>query len=273
MLIEENPGEKEELALTPGADDQVSKDEGAAETPSPKSETPAKDGDETPAGKSYTQEEVNEIMHARTKDYASMKRDLDMYRAFVSEQKERAQKAPAPIAPQAPAASELDEDDKKFVDYLKKVIPGIDRLGKLDEKQLGFLSGLQQREEAEQAKFTESSEQKVNDFCDSISAKDDAQRAVIRDAVAAAILNDPKLYEMWVNRDGNVVADAVKVLETTLGRRSEVANKQDLSAIKAKVEKIQAPLPKGGVPAPISKPKTVSDDERVDKAWDALSKK
>lgn len=273
MLIEENTGEKDEVVLPPDTTNHGSETEGKEETTSPEAAAPAKGGDETPVGKTYTQEEVTNMMHERTKDYASMKRDLETYRAFIAEQDEKAKRAPTPAAPPPPASPELDEDDKKFVDYLKKVVPELGRLGKLDETRLGFIERLQQKEEAERNQFVESSEQEVFKFCDTISAKDDAQKAVVRDAVAAAIMNDPKLMEKWERRDASVISDAIKVLETTLGKRSEVAGKQDLSSVKAKVEKIQAPLPKGGIPAPVTKPKVLTEDERVERAWGRLNNK
>ncbi len=277
MLIEDESGVNDKTSdSTPESENQDLKEKGAEQTPSPEPEAPAKGADDTGAGKSYTQEEVNRIMHERTKDYSSMKRDLETYRQFISEQEAKAKNAPAPAAPQAPSAPELDEDDKKFIAYMQKVFPGIDKLGligKLDDKRMGFIEALQQKEEVEKTKFVDSSEQEVFKFCEGINAKDESAKSVVRDAVAAAILNDPKLAEKWERRDPTVIADAIKVLETTLGKRTEVAAKQDLSSVKAKVEKIQSPMPKGGIPAPISKEKSLTEDERVNKAWDALQNK
>lgn len=276
MLIEDESGVNDKTSdSTPESENQDLDTKGAEQTPSPKDEAPAKGADETGAGKTYTQEEVNRIMHERTKDYSSMKRDLETYRQFISEQESRAKQVQAPAAPQAPSAPELDEDDKKFKAYLEKMYPGMDKLsllGKLDDKRMGFIEALQQKDEAEKGKFVDSSEQEVFKFCEGINAKDEAAKSVVRDAVAAAILNDPKLAEKWERRDPTVIADAIKVLETTLGKRTEVTSAQNLSSVKAKVEKIQTPMPKGGIPAPISKEKSLTEDERVSKAWDALQK-
>ena len=277
MLIEDESGVKDKTSEeTPSLENQDLEVKGKEETPSPEPEVPAKGADETGAGKSYTQEEVNRMMHERTKDYSSMKRDLETFRAFKSEQEAKAKLAPTPAAPQAPSAPELDEDDKRFLEYMQKMFPGIDKLSlinKLDDKRMGFIEALQQKEEVEHTKFVESSEGEVFKFCDTINAKDDSAKSVVRDAVAAAILNDPKLADKWNRRDPTVIADAIKVLETTLGKRTEVSAKQDLSSVKAKVEKIQSPMPKGGIPAPISKEKTLTEDERVNRAWDALNSK
>ena len=276
MLIEDESGVKEELEPTPGSDTHDTKAEG--ETTSPEDGAAPKGGDETPAGKTYTEEDVNRMMHERTKDYASMKRDLESYRAFGSAQEIQTKLTPkpAPAAPPAPAELAMDEDDKKFDAYMRKMYPGISKLGmlgKLDESRLGFIEALQRKDEAEKEKYVDGAQNEVFKFCDTINAKDEAQKVVVRDAIAAAILNDQALAERWDRRDPTVIADAIKVLETTLGKRTEVAGKQDLSSVKAKVEKIQAPLPKGGVPAPISKPKNLTEDERVEKAWGALNNK
>lgn len=272
----EESGVKDESTAAPAEDTQDTKDSGST-SPEDKG-APATDGGETAGGKTYTQEEVNRLMHERTRDYASMKRDLDSYRTLGSAQEIHARLTPrpAPAAPPAPATQEMDEDDKKFDAYMRKMYPGISKLeilAKFDDSRMGFIERLQAREAAEVRKFQNTAQDEVFKFCDTINAKDEAQKVVVRDAVAAAILNDPKLAERWDQRDPTVIADAIKVLESTLGKRTEVAGKQDLSAVKAKVEKVQQPMPKGGIPAPISKPKTISDDERVDKAWGALNGK
>ena len=270
MLIDDESGVNETNSdETPSAENLESKVEGAEPTPAPETETPAKGADDTGAEKTYSQAEVNEIMHKRTKDYSAMQRDLETYRAYISEQKAK----PAPAPAQAPTMPELDEDDKKFVDYLKKVMPGINRTDQFSDAQKGFIERLQAKEEFERKTFTESAEGDVFKFCDTINAKDDGQKAVVRDAVAAVILNDAKLAEKWERRDPSVISDAIKVLETTLGKRSEVSANQNLSSVKARVEKIQQPFPKGGIPAPITKPKVYTEDERVAMAWESLQKK
>ena len=270
-MLNEETGVNDKVE-TPSTETQTETTEGKETASSPSDSGTPTGGGETPAGKTYTEEEVNRIMHERTKDYASMKRDLESYRSLGSAREIQEKLKPAPATQSAAQSYQPDEDDKKFLTYLGKLMPNmskLDLLAKL-EGNMGFIESLRQEREAQQQAFVDDSQNKVFEFCDSIGAKDDSQKAVIRDAVAAAILNDPKLAARWDKHDASVITDAIKVLETTLGKRTEVAAKQDLSAGKAKVEKIQAPLPKGGVGAPIVKERKLDDDERAEAAWKRL---
>ena len=112
-MLNEEKGVNDEVE-TPSTDTHVETDAGNAGATSPESADTPRGGGETPAGKTYTEEEVNRIMHERTKDYASMKRDLDSYRSFgtARELQEKLSKLQAPVAPNAAPAYQPDDDDK-----------------------------------------------------------------------------------------------------------------------------------------------------------------
>lgn len=264
------PGVKPEDGAAPAPETQDPAADGG--TPAPEPKVPPTEGGDTPQGKpekTYTQAEVNRIMHERTKDYAALKEQLESYSKLGSVEDLHKRLTPQPQA-QPAAGGELDEDDKKFLAYLQKL--GLKPGTGLDEKTQGFLANIQRREEAAHAAYVKSSEDAVLKLCDTLKVTEDHQRVMVRDMVAAIILNDPALFQKWNMRDPSVMTDAIAVYSKLQGTASA-----DDAAAKAALAKksagfVKPPLPPGGIPAPITARKQPTDDERLDAAWESLRK-
>jgi hypothetical protein len=231
-------------------------------------------GDVTPAGKTYTEEQLNAIMHERTKGFADMRKEYERYKELGSPDDLRSKLHPATQpAPQAKDTQPgLDEDDKKFQEYLLKVFPELKNLNKLDESKLGFLNSMVAKDQEASQKFTAESESAVGKYCETSGIKDEQAQVIIRDAIAAVILNTPALMQRWQSRDASVIPEAIKTLESSIGKKSATADAQALSGTKAKVEQVKQPLPNGGLPAPITKEKKLTEEQRLDAAFAMLSK-
>lgn len=272
--MKDEPGVKDEsqgAAPAPESQDLAPKDGAPASQPA--AEVTPKGGDVTPAGeRTYTQAEVNRIMHERTKDYAAMKSRLEAYGSLGEVEDLKKRLTPAQ-PPKAEEPVQLDEDDKKFVAYMDKLYPGLKDLGKgpsVSAEEYAFIQQLQKREAEGQAAFLKASEAEVFAFCDSRNIKDDAQRVIVRDMIASVILNDPAIAAKWAHRDPSVMKDAIDAYKKLAGSPT-VAEDQAAAALKKKAQFLKPPLPAGAHPAPITQQKKLSDDERVDAAFAALS--
>lgn len=278
----QDTGVKEDAAAAPAAEPQANQ---PVPEPQPQSApeptgSPSTDGGVTPAGKMYTEAELNAIMHERTKGFSSVKKELESYKALGSvDELSKVAKKPASSEDPAPSPA-LDPDDQKFVAYLKRVLPELSRLealGKLEPQQLEYLNDLRQREETKRQDYVNRSEQEIYTYCDTKGIKDESARVMTRDLIAVAIMNSPALAARWRENDPSVVSEAVKILGSTLNPAAapakDMAALQTQAAAKAKAAVIKPPLPTGGVAAPITKDRKLTDDERVDAAWNAIKNK
>lgn len=262
----------------------VKLDEGAAPAPSTQpdpasgapapaaSGQPSTDGGVTPGGeKRYTQAEVQAILHERTRGMSQIRKEYETYRSLGTLEELQAKLKPAPAA--QPQDDGLEEDDRKFKAYLAKVYPG---LKKLDEpspvtaEHLQFIQGLQAREAKAHERYMESTESEIYKHCDANKITDETHRRIMRDAIASVILNDPALAQRFEQRDPGTVSDAVKLFQRLNPGMNDIAAAQAAAAAKGKAGGIKAGMPSGGVAAPITKDKKLSDEERLDQAWKSL---
>ncbi len=272
-------GEKEEGA-SPASDTQVQQQEPAAQPAPAPAAAPTPDGGVTPGGKTYTEAEVQSIMHARTKDYAEMRRQLDAYRQHgsVDEIATKLKPSQAQAASQEQAGQQLDDDEKKFVAYLKKVLPelrSLDSLKGLDADKINFLNQMREREIAAEQAYVGSAEQAIMSHCDSVGLKTDAQKSMMREVVAATIISTPELHNRFTAKDPTVIADAIKLVSGALGAPAapSLSVQQAQAAAKAKAGSIKPPLPAGGVAAPVTKDRKLTEEERLEAAFKAIQQK
>jgi len=263
--MEEAEGVKEQVETPstesqPGSEEQVSVPESKPE--------PTTDGGVTAGGKTYTEEEVNKILHMRTKEMSDMKKEYERYKSLGKYEDLSAKIKPAPKEEQAAPA--LSDDDKKFVDYLKQVVPGLGKLDKFSDEHLSVIEAYRAREEKANQRYVSKMEDEVAKYCDTIGVKDEGQKKGFLDLVASVISTNEELHERFIDRDPGVIGEAIKRLQENFGAKLAKKEVSEASGIKAKVEKIQQPLPTGGIPAPISKERKLSDEERLDAAWAKL---
>ena len=267
-------------SATPAPEPQVQQPEPAAQPAPAPAAAPTQDGGVTSGGKVYTEAEVNSMMHARTKDYAEMRKQLDSYRQHGTLEELAAKLKPSPASGQPAEQGQpaLDADEQKFVEFLKKVLPelkSLESLKGLDPEKIAFLNQLRDREVSSQQAYIQSAEQAINAHCDSLGQKTEAQKDMVREMISATILSTPELYKRFQEKDPNVVSDAIKLASATLGvpQAPAVGVQQAQAAAKAKAAQIKPPLPAGGLPAPLTKDRKLSDEERLEAAFQSVKPK
>ena len=273
-------GEKDISAASPAVEPQVVQPAVESQPASPAAGNPSMDGGVTAGGKTYTEAELTEIMHERTKNFAAIKRQHDAYSALGSVDEIQSKLKGGSPQPAVVPETPMDEDEKKFVAYLKKVIPGLsklEQLGGLDEDKIAFLNEMRERQQADKQDYVGKSEEAVFTHCETLGIKDEAQRVMVRDMVAVAIMNSPEISAKWAKNDPSAVTDALKIVSTLAGPKADpkvqIAAQQVVAAAKAKATLVKPPLPPGGVGAPITQERKLTAEERLDAAFKAVSNK
>jgi len=217
-------------------------------------------GVNTAVGKTYTEEEVNQILHARTKEYSEK---LKKYESLVGDNKQTDE-----------ALSELSQEDIAFMNYFKsKILPKI-QSELLPKEQIEFLSGLMERERASTNMFLKEGESIIKD----LSAKNglgEDKIDMIKDIIASVILNNPDLQSRFVMKDKTVFEEAYKRFYGMFSKTIEENTKQKVKNIidtKTNVANVKQPI-KEGIGAPITEKKPLSDSELIDRAFNMLNKK
>jgi len=235
------------------------------ETPSPKPS-----GGETPVGKeqtkSYTEGELQNIIHERTKTYSER---IDGYEKKLQELEAKVGSFSPKPSEEAPKGPELDADDKAFVEYLHKVYPQLAVLEKISPEMLQQINSYTGREQVVNEDFLSKAAQSVGKYVTEMGLKEENAVAYLKDLVSAAILNTPKLLKKWEIRDVGVIDEAFKVIETDFGKKKADAEIKKMTEVKAKTDALSNPLPGGGIPAPVGSNK-LTDVERVEQAFKSL---
>lgn len=272
-------GEKETPAAPPAEGTQVIQSSPENQPAPEPSGNPSTDGGVTPGGKTYTEAEMTSIMHERTKGMSDMRKQLDAYRSLGSVEEIQALRK-MPVPNEEPKSSEpvLDDEEKKFRNYLLKLMPELTRmetLKGLDGDKVAFLEQLREREVAQREAYVSKSEQDVAAYCDSLNIKEESKQVMVRDMIATIIMNSPEVSKKWAANDPSAVKDAVEIFKSTLGLgqsvKTQLAEEQGKAAAKTKAATIKAPIPPGGVSAPITKERKLTDEERLDAAFRSLT--
>lgn len=275
---EDPQGVKDETGAPPAPASQEPPQEPAAQpAPAPVAD-PSKGGGVTPAGKTYTEAEVNRMMHDRTKDFSATKKSLEAYAALGTPE-EIAAKLKGPTPPPA-SGPQLDDDDKKLKEYMLKLYPELkelSKLGKLDDQQLAFVDSLRQREVEAGKEYLTKAESEIDAHCAASKIEGDDKKALLRDMVAVVITSNPTLASRFQARDASVVGEALKMVSGFMGAPtaaspSPLAAAQAAAAAKTKGAQIKAPIPPGGIGAPLTKDRKKTEEERLDDAFKAIQK-
>lgn len=234
------------------------------------------EGGETPKEKTYTESELQNIIHERTKGYSEKLEDLDTYRQLGTLDDLAKLRDTNGGKVEQPVEEPLTDEDKRFMSYMEKRYPGLkgldSKLKVLDklEGQGEFIQGFQGRDQEEWKNFVGDAYSKVGEICKAAGITNEAQVKANADVIAAIIQGDKKLHGKWRRKDSSCINDAMEIIkETTVApfSRDSLSRKADT---KQKTEKLSKSLPSGGVPAASSKEKKLSDNERVDRAFEAL---
>jgi hypothetical protein len=211
-------------------------------------------GDVKPQPKTYTEEEINQILHERTKSYSEkIKQYEEKLKAASGEPKD--------------PMSNLSAEDKKFIEYLKKIQPYIGQPS-LKEEDLKFVELLRQREQAETNNFLSEGDKVVKGLASELKITDN-RIEVLKDAIASIILSDDSLKSRLVRRDVSVFKDAFGVFKSTFQPVISNAAKSEVSkVVKAKenVANVKQPV-KGGISAPLTKKDKMTHEEFLEAAF------
>ncbi len=222
-------------------------------------------GDEPQQEKMYTKEEVENIMHERTKNLAKMREEYQQYKELGSVEEIRDKTVDAKPTNQA---EELDEEDKKFIEYLNKVRPDLST-DKKNDVNSAFIEQLKAREELANRTYLSQVEANIGEYGKG-KGYDENKVVILKDTLATIIQTDPELYSRFIQRDPSVTKGAIAKFEETMKPFLDSKIKE-LSSNKAKVEVIKKPLPKEGISAPIATPKKLTENELNSQAFDAFT--
>lgn len=231
------------------------------------------------AAKTYTEEELNSkisaIMHERTKQ---MSEELNMYRSFGTPQdlykKITSTQTPAPKTQTEPAV-ELSEEDKEFLGYMEKKVPGWKKMQEMAAKwdalqdNIKYIESMKTSQNVQLQQFTKESIDAFDTICKKYGISDGEQKTALEETVANLVKSNPALITKYQRGDISYVNDAFAKVAGMIGLKEKAA----VNSVEArtKIANLPKSMPKGGINAPITKKNKLSDDERVDTAFSALT--
>lgn len=218
--------------------------------------------------KMYTEEEVNRILHMRTKEYSDrMKQYEEMLSKYI-------QNAPD-IKPESKNdGSDLSDEDKAFINYLKaKVIPHLkDEI--LPKEYLGFIEALREREIAQVNMFMDSGEKTLLEQMKKDGIPNESLD-IVKETVASIILNSNELQSKFVMRDHSVFIDAYKKFAEAFNKQIKDKAKEEIKKIvqtKENVINVKQPVNEG-IGRSATEVKKLTDEEFIESAFKRLSGK
>jgi len=219
-------------------------------------------GVNTAVGKTYTEEEVNEILHKRTKEYSEKIRQYEeTLKKYNTETKKQ----------EPDSNSELSENDKMFIEYLKnKIMPHL-KLSNISDEHIQFIEAIKAREEMANQKFLSSGEtilkESVKEF-----GLDEKSFDIVKELVASQILNNEILKERFMMRDKDVFKDAFNEIKNAISPIVESSKKnalKDVVKTKQTATNVKQPL-NSGIGAALTEKKKLSDSELLDMAFNKI---
>lgn len=232
----------------------------AAPAATPPSATGA--GAETP--RTYRDEDVQRIVRERLADeqkrFAPYRElgDASEVRARL-ERLDRMEKAARGEVPQ------VTPEQKELRDLLTKEFPGIDKVKELEAR-------LEARDKMEQASRAQAGRSSISRMAqEKLGTSDPKVLKMLENVISASIAEDSDSLKAWNSGDISVID---KHFESVLSGSFDPLFKSAsarYSSGKAK-DKAEVPptMPKGGVQAPASSDRKLSNDERRDAAWKRL---
>lgn len=213
----------------------------------------------TAGAKTYTEEDLNRILHTRTKEYSEkikkMEEELNKYKQSSSSVNKESQ-----------TSDDLSAEDKLFLDYLKtKILPRLD-IG-LKSEQQEIINAIIEREKYAQQMYLQSGENYIKEQATEMKLNEDGIN-ILKDMVAAKILNDEKLLQRFKMRDPNVFKDAFESIKASFKAVIENKAKEEVkNIVKTKQATTQVKQPVSGIGAPITEKKPLSDEELLEMAF------
>lgn len=272
MFVEDGQetGVTEEAGATPTPTDENSSEEtvdNATETDK-----------EVVGQKTYTEQELNErtqaILHERTKSLAE---ELNMYRSLGTPSqlydKIRSQSQQPKETPKEESV-ELSNEDKEFLEYMNKKVPGWKKMQEMAsnwekmQSNLQYVESMKTSQDMRLQQFTRESVDAFDGICNKYGITNKDQKAAIEETVANLVKSSPALISKYQRGDLTYVDDAFKNVANMLGLK-EKTPVTELDSRK-KIAALPKSMPKGGISTHTSKERKMTDDERTDAAFNAL---
>jgi len=225
------------------------------------------------AEKEYTKEELNKIMHERTKDYSER---LKSYEEKMQELETKINSFSdkKPQMQEKNAEEELTPEDKQFLDYFKKKIMPLIKDELTPKQQIEYINAMMMREEIDNKNFLNKGETFLKDIITK-QGLDIKNLDVIKDMVASNIMNDEEMTTRFKNKDSKVFEDAYNKIIGLFKKTIDDKTKENVKKVintKEKMSNIKQPV-KDGIGVGTTVKKKLSDEELLDLAFKKISQK
>lgn len=211
--------------------------------------------------KTYTEEEINKIIHERTKSYSEK---IKQYEEMLKSKKDDAE-------PKKNTEYTLTEEDKQFIEYYKKIRPHLETID-LKKEDLDFISSLRAREQAENNRFLSEGEKTIKSLASEMKIPEDKVE-ILKESIASIILNNDDLKSKLTLRDTSVFKEAFEIFKGTFANLVNSSAKEKVENVvktKEQVASIKQPV-KGGIPGSLTKKEKMTDDEFLEAAFKRVS--
>lgn len=258
----ENTGVKNNVSESPS--ETPTADTTIADTSSDNSnQAPQTSGVNTGVGKTYTEEEVNKILHERTKAYSEKIKKLEEQLSSLSSSVKTQEK---------PLDTELTPEEKAFLDFFKNKIMKHLEIPSLSKEQIEFINYLAEKEKIARENFLKYGEEYLKQSIKEMGLNNEDALVAVKEMVAALILNDETLRQKFVNGDKDVFKDAFEMFKKTFSDAIKHQTQQEVKKIvqtKSATANVRQPI-KDGINAAITEKKPLSDEEFLEMAFRRL---
>lgn len=224
--------------------------------------TDSSQGDVKPqSSKTYTEEEINRILHERTKSYSEK---IKQYEEMLKSKKEETD-------PEKDTEYTLSEEDKQFIEYFKKIRNHLGLIS-ISKEDSDFIATLKSREQAENNRFLSEGEKSIKSLASELKIPED-KIEILKESIASIILNNDNLKSRLSLRDVNVFKEAFEIFKETFTNLVNTSAKEKVNQVvktKEQVANIKQPV-KEGIGAPITKREKMTDDEFLEAAFKKIS--
>lgn len=217
------------------------------------------------AEKLYTEQEVNEILHKRTKEYSEkLKQYEEMMSKYINNQTQK------PVSEND--ASDLSSEDKAFIEYMKNKILKHLRDEIMPKEYIEFINALRDRELAQTNLFMDNGEKQILEQME----KDNIPKEsldIVKETIASIIMNSKELQNKFVMRDPTVFIQAYNKYISMFDKQIKNKAKEEIKKVvqtKENTTNVKQPV-KDGIGVATTEKKKLSDDELIDAAFKRLT--
>lgn len=246
-------------SVTPAEQPQPETTEDNTSSSSVVNQVPQSSGVTTAGAKTYTEEDLNRILHTRTKEYSEKIKKLE-------EELNKYKQSSSSTNKESLTSDDLSAEDKLFLDYFKtKILPRLD-IG-LKSEQQEIINAIIEREKYAQQMYLQSGENYIKEQAAEMKLNEDGVN-ILKDMVAAKILNDETMLQRFKMRDPNVFKDAFESIKASFKTVIENKAKEEVkNIVKTKQVTTQVKQPVSGIGAPITEKKPLTDEELLEMAF------